>query len=230
MTEETTGAQPLSLEIASFDVDDVVVGSPTSFVDGTLTIDVEELKAEALHGEYLGDLSIEIVKPGDDVRVLNAIDAVEPRVKIDPDGQDFPGLLSRPRTAGAGRTHALKGVSVTTTALPVPGEPVYWREALFDMAGPAAAYSPFSELINVVVSVQPAAALADDPTPPDNLFAGTPEAFEYNREIRLAGLRAARYLAAATSEADPTRTDTYEMTEVSSKLPRVVYLYQLAIP
>ncbi len=223
-------ARDLSLQLERFVVSDVVAGDTTAFADGVLSIDVAELREVALVGEHLGDVDIKIVLPGDDVRIINAIDAVEPRAKADPEGGDFPGLLSPPSTAGGGITHVLDGVSVVTTAIPVPGEPAYWREALFDMGGPAAVYSPLSALKNVVLSFTPSSALAADPTPPDNLFAGTPGAFAYNKEIRVAGLRVAAYLAQATFGLSPTSTEILSLTPVDEDLPGVVYLYQLAIP
>ena len=219
------------LDIGSFDVHDVRAGSETAFAGGMLTIDVEELEERLADDAAFASVRVEIVRPGDSVRVINAIDAVEPRVKIEPAGADFSGMLTAPRQVGAGVTHALAGMAVVETALPVPGEPVYWREAIFDMAGTAAKYSPFSELINVVISCEPTRDLLDSAGRPHNLFEGTPEAVEYNKAVRLAGLEAARYLAGTTRGQQPDRVDTFDLAPLPHRdLPAVVYLYQLAIP
>ena len=219
------------LDIGSFEVHDVQAGSETAFADGRLTIDIAELERRLADEANFASISVEIVRPGDSVRIINAIDAVEPRIKVDPAGTDFSGLLTVPRLAGVGTTHALKGVSVVETALPVPGEPVYWREAIFDMAGTGAKYSPFSDLINVVVSCEPTGALLESSGRPTNLFEGTPEAVEYNKSVRLAGLKAATYLAETTLGQTPDRVDTFDLAPLpGSDLPAVVYLYQLAIP
>ena len=219
------------LDIGSFDVREVRAGPETGFADGILTVDVEELERRLADEDNFASVSVEIVRPGDSVRIVNAIDAVEPRVKVDPAGADFSGMLTAPRKVGWGTTHALKGVSVVETALPVPGEPVYWREAVFDMTGAAAGYSPFSELANVVVSCEPTTELLDSDGRPANLFEGTPEAVEYNRAVRLAGLKAAAYLAGTTLGQTPDRVDTFDLAPLpNSDLPAVVYLYQLAIP
>ena len=219
------------LNLGSFHVTDVRAGSLTAFVDGVLTIDVDELEGVLSDDPNLATVSVRIVRPGDPVRVINAIDAVEPRIKVDPPGADFSGLLTPPRLVGLGTTHALKGVSVVETALPVPGEPLYWREAIFDMAGPGAKYSPFSELINVVVSCEPTRTLLESSDRPTNVFEGTPEAVEYNKAVRLAGLKAARYLAQTTLDLTPDRVDTFDLAPSPvNGLPAVVYLYQLAIP
>ena len=219
------------LEIGSFDVRDVRPGTATTFDGGLLTIDLEGLERHLADEAYFASVSVQIVRPGDSVRVINAIDAVEPRIKVDPPGSDFSGLLTTPSKVGTGTTHALKGVSVVETALPVPGEPVYWREAVFDMSGAAAKYSPFSELFNVVVSCEPTRDLLESPGRPTNLFEGTPEAVEYNKAVRMAGLKAATYLAATTIGQAPDRVDTFDLAPLPRRdLPAVVYLYQLAIP
>lgn len=219
------------LDIGAFQVNEVKEGSATELTDGVLTIDIDALEEILSDDPNFAAVSVNIVRPGDPVRVINAIDAVEPRIKVDPVGADFSGLLTGPRPVGSGATYALKGVSVVETAHPVPGEPRYWREAIFDMAGPAARYSPFSELINVVVSCEPTRSLLESGDRPTNVFEGTPEAVEYNRSVRLAGLKAARYLASTTLGQTPDRVDTFDLAPSPTRdLPPVVYLYQLAIP
>ena len=219
------------LNLGSFRVTDVRAGSATALAGGVLTVDLDELEGMLSDDPNFAAVSVRIVRPGDPVRVINAIDAVEPRIKVDPAGADFSGLLTTPRLVGLGTTHALKGVAVVETALPVPGEPRYWREAIFDMAGPTAKYSPLSDLFNVVVSCEPTRALLESRDRPTNVFEGTPEAVEYNKAVRLAGLRAATYLAETTLGQEPERVDTYDLAPAPvNGLPAVVYLYQLAIP
>lgn len=218
------------LEVGWFDVDDVRAGAETALEDGVLTVDLEELEG-LLADEAFASVSVQIVRPGESVRIINAVDAVEPRIKVEPAGGDFSGMLGAPGQAGRGAANALAGVAVVETAPPVPGEPVYWREAVFDMAGPAARYSPFSELINVVVSCEPTRELLDSGGRPVNLFEGTPEAVEYNKAVRLAGLKAARRLAEAALGREPDRRSVYDLAPLPDNgLPAVVYLYQLAIP
>ena len=218
------------LEVGWFDVDDVRAGAETALDGGVLTVDLEELEG-LLADEAFASVSVQIARPGESVRIINAIDAVEPRIKVEPAGADFSGMLGAPGQAGRGAANALAGVAVVETAPPVPGEPVYWREAVFDMAGPAARYSPFSELINVVVSCEPTRELLDSGGRPVNLFEGTPEAVEYNKAVRLAGLKAARRLAEAALGREPDRRSVYDLAPLPDNgLPAVVYLYQLAIP
>ena len=218
------------LEVGWFDVADVRAGAETALAGGVLTVDIEELE-ELLADDLFASVSVDIVRPGDSVRIINAIDAVEPRIKVDPAGSDFSGMLGLPRPAGLGVTNAMTGVAVVETAPPVPGEPSYWREAVFDMTGAAARYSPFSELIDVVVSCEPTRDLLESSGRPTNLFEGTPEAVEYNKAVRLAGLKAAKYLAETTLGREPDRRSVYDLAPPPDDgLPAVVYLYQLAIP
>ena len=218
------------LEVGWFDVADVRAGAETALAGGVLTVDIEELE-ELLADDLFASVSVDIVRPGDSVRIINAIDAVEPRIKVDPAGSDFSGMLGLPRPAGLGVTNAVTGVAVVETAPPVPGEPSYWREAVFDMTGAAARYSPFSELIDVVVSCEPTRELLESSGRPANLFEGTPEAVEYNKAVRLAGLKAAKYLAETTLGREPDRRSVYDLAPPTDDgLPAVVYLYQLAIP
>src|SRR5262245_603797 len=217
------------LELATFEVRDVAFGAQTQLTDGVLTINLEELKAELLESGDFSEVRVDIVKPGDDVRIIHIVDAVEPRVRISAPGTDFPGFLSPPRTVGSGRTNRLSGVAIVEVAEPVPGEPTYWREAILDSAGEGAKYSPFSSLINVVIDFKPRAERFSAAAS-DNSFEGSHGAVEFNRAVRTASLRAAVYLARASSDAKPDSVTTYSLTEADKTLPRVVYMYQSGMP
>ncbi len=156
---------------------------------------------------------------------------VEPRIKVSPAGGDFPGLLSPPKTAGQGRTHRLAGLAIVNTAPAVPGEPIHWREAIIDMAGPGAAYSPFSNTINVVLHCIPKPERYAEDAVPLNMFEGTPESSEFGHAVRIAGLRAAAYLAQATADQQPDRVEVFDLeTGHQPELPNIIYLYQTTMP
>ena len=132
---------------------------------------------------------------------------------------------------GEGRTNRLEGMAVLETSEPIPGEPIYWREAIVDMAEPGSVFSPFSGLVNVVLSFTPRPELMASTATPDNLFEGTPGAFEYNRAMRVAGLTAAVFLAKATDGLEPDSVEVFGLeSHDRTGQPGVVYLYQLAIP
>lgn len=216
------------LELATFQIDDLIPASETKLVGGILSINIEELKSLLVEDSLFADVGIEIVRPGEDVRLIHIIDVVEPRARISQPGSDFPGLIGPPQTVGAGRTHRLSGVAVVEASEPVPGETTYWREAIIEMSGEGARCSPFSSLINLVLTFKPRLeqfAATDSGTNPENLFGGSAKAIEYNRAVRRAGLKAAIYLAQTTINSTPDQIDGYDLKPVSN-LPRVVYLMQ----
>jgi sarcosine reductase len=221
----------MEFTLASFEVQEVKAGSKTEYVDGALIINIDELKETLLKDGFFIDIEIDIVRPGEDVRIIHAIDVVEPRVKISPPGANFPGLMSAPKTTGGGLTHRLAGIAVVDAAPVVPGEPTHWREAIIDMTGPGAAYSPFSNTINVVLTCIPRAGRYADDAVPINMFEGTPESSEFGRAVRLAGLRAAVYLAQTTIDLEPDRIERFQLEAGHQpELPDIIYLYQTTMP
>lgn len=221
----------MKLELATFEVGDVILGNETVLGDGVLTIDEQALKELILRDDHFADVTIDVVRPGESVRLVHIIDAVEPRLRVTQPGTDFPGMLGMPARVGEGRTNRLAGVAVLGTSEPIPGEPIYWREAVVDMAEPGSVYSPFGGLVNIVLGFTPRSDLLESSATPNNLFEGTPEAFEYNRAMRVAGLKAAVFLAEATGGLEPDSVEVFEHeSHDRTGHPGVVYLYQLAIP
>src|SRR5437773_11608720 len=100
--------------------------------------------------EPLEGVSVEIVQPGEPVRVTHVLDAVEPRIR--PDGR--PPFPTEGR-AGTGRTNRLDGV-VVLPCVDFPGEerPLHEQEAIVDLAGPGAAFTPFASSTNLVLAFQ----------------------------------------------------------------------------
>ena len=89
----------MRLELVSFQVNDVVF-SPETRVEGkTLHVNVSELKDRLLPNPYIEDIQVHVARPGDRVRIVHAIDVVEPRDKVSGPGAIFPGRLG---PAGAG--------------------------------------------------------------------------------------------------------------------------------
>src|SRR5581483_8009584 len=120
---------PMRLEMATYTVRDVQLGGPTRLSNGTLHVDSDELRRLVLEGGDFADCAVDVVRPGDEVRLIHVMDAVEPRYKPG-DVSAFPGFLGLPRTAGEGRTHRLGGMAVVSVGEAVAGEPTYWREAV----------------------------------------------------------------------------------------------------
>jgi glycine reductase len=104
------------LDLATFDVGDVRFGRRTAFEAGVLEIDGEELR-DRLRGGVIEDVTIDLARPGEAVRLVHLLDTVEPRVRVTSPGSDFPGFLSPPLTVGEGRTNRLGGVAVMQSAV-----------------------------------------------------------------------------------------------------------------
>ena len=220
----------MALELGTFPVADVVLAGETAYRGRVLEINAEELRARLLPDPHFLDVGVDIVKPGESARIHNIIDVVEPRVRVTAPGSDFPGILSPLTPVGSGRTHRLAGVAVCELSEPVPGEPVYWRQALFDASGPGADHSPFGDLFHVVLTFTANPEQFANRTESDvyDVFSGTPEAVAYNDAVRRAGLVAGVYLAATVAGLEPEDLRTYSTSVVdrSADLPRVLYYLQ----
>ncbi len=88
------------------------------------------------------ELRFDIAKPGESVRITPVKDVIEPRVKVEGPGGQFPGVIAKVDTVGTGKTHVLRGMAVVTA-----GKIVGFQEGIIDMSGPGAEYTPFSKLL-----------------------------------------------------------------------------------
>src|SRR6266446_6550782 len=137
----------MRLEMATTLVREVRFADATRIADGVLEIDRETLRTLILEDDAFADVALDVVRPGDSVRIIHVMDAVEPRWKPEP-GSTFPGFIGVPKTVGEGTTRRLDGIAVLSVSDAVTGEPTYWREAIVDMAGPAAEVTTFGGTTN----------------------------------------------------------------------------------
>jgi glycine reductase len=200
----------MELALATYPVDRVAFGPATRLDGSTLVVDRAALLARIGDDPAFRSVDLALAHPGESVRIVHALDVVEPRAKPPGLTTVFPGFLGPPRTVGSGRTHRLAGVAV------VPTSPVAWdedgisvKEAVIDMSGPGAAYSPFARTVNVVLTFD---------LVPDVGFR------VWDHGIRLATLRAAEHLAAATLPLSPAREETFTLAAPLRRLPRVAYV------
>ncbi len=121
----------MDLKVGNIFINDLQFGSKTEVKDATLFVNRTELQELLLEDEHLASVRLELAHPGESVRIMPVKDVIEPRVKPDLEGGIFPGMVSKMFTAGAGTTHALKGVAVVTT-----GRIVGYQEGIIDMSGP----------------------------------------------------------------------------------------------
>ncbi len=206
--------QSFRLDLHTIHVDDVQFGDRAALGDHTLIVNQDEIASLILEDARIRAARIDIARPGESVRIVHCLDAVEPRVKVEGPGVVFPGFLGGPETVGRGRTVRLAGVSVLTSSrYPQPFEGLLAaREAIVDMSGPARIYSPFSRVINLVLALAPKAGL-------DNA--------DYDDAVRRASLKVADRLARTAIDRAPDETTVFDCSTRDPHLPNVVYFYQL---
>jgi len=138
--------------LISHPVHRVSLGAETRYAGGRLTVDERDAHA-AFRDAALAGVRVTWASPGDRVRIIKVLDAVEPRTKgPGPDGGGiFPGFLGPVPPQAGGATHVLTGVALLTAGY-LPRA----QEGLIDMSGPGAALSPFGSTHNLVVEFTPA--------------------------------------------------------------------------
>lgn len=202
----------MKLELGHILIKEVRFGGQTEVKDGIVYVDKAGL-LKAIADERLKCQDVHIVKPGESIRLCPVKDVLEPRVKTEGPGGVFPGFTSDVTVVGQGRTHVLKGMTVVTV-----GNIVGFQEGIIDMTGPGAEYSPFSSTINLVLDLQKTAGVKQH---------------EHEEAVRLAGLKAACYIAEAARNVAPDVITTYETKPLPQQsaeypgLPKVAYVYML---
>jgi glycine reductase len=202
------------LILKKYPVQEVCLGRSTDWSAGTLQVNAEEMKKLLVQESGLRRVGIAVANPGDSTRIVNILDAVEPRAKPPGNGEVFPGFLgSMDSSVGRGVTHTLEGSAVVVCGS-VPGQvsSQLVSEAMVDMSGPGADYSPFAKTCNIVLLCD----FFDDQGPIKRVSVA-----------RYAGLLAAQYLAKATLELTPACSREYALQDnrhEKNDLPRVVYI------
>ncbi|SJZ70100.1 glycine/sarcosine/betaine reductase component B subunit [Garciella nitratireducens] len=203
----------MRLELGNIFIKNVEFGNETKIKNHTLYVNKEELIREVSSDENLENVDVELARPGESIRITPVKDVIEPRVKVEGSGGIFPGVLSKVQTVGTGKTHVLKGAAVVTT-----GRVVAFQEGIIDMTGPGAEYTPFSKLNHVVLVCNPKEGL---------------EKHEMEKSLRMAGLKAAKYLGGVAKDVEPDEVKIYEsfsLLESVKKypdLPKVAYVLML---
>lgn len=204
---------PYRLEVQSHQVEDVQLGEETRLEGGVLRVDEGAVRELVLEDPRIAKLGLDVARPGESVRIVHCLDVVEPRRKLEGPGVVFPGFLGGPATVGQGVTTRLAGVGVTTASrFPQPFSGLLAaREAIVDMSGATAVYSPVSQIIHLVLSLAPQPDL-------DNA--------DYDDGVRRASLRVADHLAKAGVDRQPDKVEVYDFSDVNPSLPKVAYFYQ----
>jgi len=201
------------LELGKIFITDIVFDEASKIEGGVLHVCKADVEKVAMTEEKLKSVSFDIAKPGESVRITPVKDVIEPRVKVEGKGGVFPGVISKVDTVGSGKTYALKGMAVVTAG-PIVG----FQEGIIDMCGVGAQYTPFSKTLNLCMVCEP----VDDV-----------EKHEYERAVRMAGLKVATYIGELARELTPDEVETYETPDIAEgmklypDLPRVAYVQML---
>ena len=203
----------MKLELRRINIKDIQLGDKLELKDGVLTIDANDLTSKLKEDINIKDIKVDIAKPGEKARIIPVKDVIEPRVKIEGEGNGFPGVTTEMAQLGSGKVNTLSGAAVVTI-----GDIVGFQEGIIDMWGEGAKWTPFSQTYNIVVDI----------TPVEDL-----EPHIHEETVRIAGLRAAEIIGEVGREVQPDYIDTYELedvfteTEKYPELPKVAYVEML---
>lgn len=207
----------MKLELGFIQIQNIQFSKECKVENGTLYVNADDVKSFVYQDddvkECVKDIHLDIAKPGESVRITPVKDVIEPRVKVEGPGGEFPGVISKVDTVGSGKTHVLRGMAVVTA-----GKIVGFQEGIIDMTGPGAQYTPFSKLLNLVIVCKP--------------VEGTKQ-HEYEHAVRMVGLRSATFIGELGRNLTPDETKTFETYGVKEgiekfpNLPRVGYVHML---
>ena len=207
----------MKLELGFIQIKDVQLSNECAVKDGVCYVNPEEVKAFIYaDGDVqacIKDVKFDVAKPGESVRITPVKDVIEPRVKVEGPGGQFPGVIAKVDTVGSGKTHVLRGMAIVTA-----GKIVGFQEGIIDMTGPGADYTPFSKLLNLVMVCEPVEDLKQH---------------EYEHAVRIAGLRAATFVGELGRNVEPDEVKTFETYGIKEgmekfpNLPRVGYVHML---
>ena len=203
----------MKLELRNINIKNIELGSETSVKDGVLTVSREGLISKLKEDERIKEVKLAVARPGEKVRIIPVKDVIEPRVKIEGEGNGFPGVTTKMGQLGSGKVNVLKGAAIVTV-----GDIVGFQEGVIDMWGEGAKWTPFSTTYNLVIDIKPIEGL---------------EPHAHEATVRRAGLIAAEYVGEAGRQVEPDEVLAYKMrshAEENKKypdLPKVAYVEML---
>ena len=211
----------MRLQLDFLFIRDVQFAAGTTIRDGVLHVDKGALQALLLEDRRFASVDVEIAHPGEECRITGVLDVIEPRAKTSDGDEDFPGAVGAQVPAGTGSTCVLKGTAIVLSDYrerTESGRSTDPNGDIIDMAGPGAEAGLFGKTHNIVLLPIPAEGVNGQ---------------EYLAAFKIAGLKAAAYLARAGIGATPDRTEVMELPPLiagdgtAHSLPRVVYIFQI---
>lgn len=203
----------MKLEHRRIHIKDIKLGNETKVEDGVLTVNEQGLIDHLKEDKKIEEVKLDIARPGEKKRIIPVKDVIEPRVKIEGEGNGFPGVTTEMAQLGDGKVNILHGAAIVTI-----GDIVGFQEGVVDMWGEGAKWTPFSQTFNLTVDIKPVDGL---------------EPHNHEEAVRLAGLKAAEYVGEAGRDVEPDEIKTYELgsqaeeTKKYPDLPKVAYVEML---
>lgn len=211
----------MKLQRNHFVVRELREGDACAYQDGILTVNYDELLEVAKpYTRSIKKIWFEVCRPGEDARIIHILDVIYPMYKVEkPEGYgggEYPGILNYPYTCGEGITNVLDGISVMQCcALPwdeanASSGLLYTRDAIVQTTGFYKHYTPFPDMINLIVDIEVHEGKSAD---------------EYDNDIRKATMAMAQHLASLTVDQTPDSVEEFDNTPVEG-LPRVALVWQ----
>jgi glycine reductase complex component B subunit alpha and beta len=195
----------MRLELGTFPVVDARFGDATRWRDGHLEIDRAALERAARQDRRISSATVELAAPGEAVRIVRALDLIQPQVKVSGPGVAYPGVSGRSvETVGRGRTDRLGDLAV---ALCAPARGSDNAGATIDVGSVP---HPYDRLHWLVVALEPEPELDE---------------LAWFQAVSGAGYRVADLLAEAVRGLDAPERELFDFdAPVDASLPRVVYV------
>ncbi|MFC1910228.1 glycine/sarcosine/betaine reductase component B subunit [Chloroflexota bacterium] len=201
----------MNLELNILNIMDVRFGKKTMVRDGVLIVNREELCSLIAMDPNFTKVNIELAHAGENLRIINIHNVIEPRAKMDCTGENFPGVLGQLKIAGQGRTRVLRSIGIVTIDR-MSG----MRGTVIDMTGPGAKASPFGILNHIILDCYPIVGI---------------QWVELQYALTVAAAKVSVYLAEASLDLEADEKENYnlgspdEVGKGIEHLPRVAYIY-----
>lgn len=210
------------LELDSFPVREARLGNQTRWHDSVLEIDPDEMLGLIRQDPTIAWASVEVVRPGESVRIMNVYDVWVPMTKVEGPGQTYPALSGRATSpVGQGRTHRLCGLGIVECS---SSSGSFGRSMLpanrlnniplgnfIEMSGPGSRI-PYGRMINLCLTMERSESVSDE---------------DWEEARRAACLRVGDRLAATTLGLASLEREVFDTTTRDPVLPGIVFVPML---
>jgi sarcosine reductase len=206
----------MELELVDHSIETLQWAERTQLDGRALTLALADL--HNLIADFASGIRVDfqIVRPGEQTRIVHVLDTVMPIAKLSGPGETFPGFEGPAELTGTGQTVRIANLLVTIAGRfphfeelsPIEKQ----REGILDMTGVGAPYSYGSDRFHLVLSLTPDASVSN---------AG------FDNALRLMALRCARFIAAVEKIDSLPQTRIVGLNSAKKDLPKVILIYQV---